>query len=211
MKILLLEDDIVLGESIQEILDEAFYEVDWVQDGITAAEASFGNTYDLYILDINVPEINGFTLLKELRAAADHTPTIFISALTDIKSIGMGFSLGAGDYLKKPFSPEELLIRVASRFASNKGIIKCGSISFNYTNEEIMKNDILLSLGIVQHEFLKLFITNMGKTLRKERFFELMEHPSETALRVAITKLKYATQWNIQNIRGIGYRIDEAS
>jgi DNA-binding response OmpR family regulator len=76
--------------------------------------------YDLYLFDINVPDMNGFDLLEQLRNAEDLTPTIFISALSDIASITKGFALGADDYLKKPFYPEELLVRVEAKFAKRQ-------------------------------------------------------------------------------------------
>jgi len=104
-KILLLEDDRALGETLEELLREDGYDVDWVIDGAEAADKTFEQKYDLYIFDINVPEIDGFDLLESLRNAKDDTPTIFISALVDIKTIAKGFELGADDYIKKPFFP----------------------------------------------------------------------------------------------------------
>lgn len=208
MKILLLEDDFILGESIEEMLREANYDVDWVRNGEEAANQTYDSVYDLYLFDINVPEINGFELLEQLRNADDLTPTIFISALSDIASITKGFALGADDYLKKPFYPEELIVRVEAKFAKRQNTFHCGAISYNPKTNEITKNGILLCLGDVQLPLLRLFITNIGHTLSKENLFELMEHPSDTALRVAINKLKHTTEWKIDNIRGIGYRIE---
>lgn len=208
MKILLLEDDFTLGESIEEMLREANYDVDWVRNGEDAANQTYDKSYDLYLFDINVPEINGFDLLEQLRNADDLTPTIFISALSDIVSITKGFALGADDYLKKPFYPEELIVRVEAKFAKRQNTFHCGAISYNPKTNEITKNGMLLCLGDVQLPLLRLFITNIGRTLSKENLFELMEHPSDTALRVAINKLKHTTEWKIDNIRGIGYRIE---
>lgn len=208
MKILLLEDDFTLGESIEEMLCEAHYNVDWVRNGEDAANQTYNNHYDLYLFDINVPEMNGFDLLEQLRNAEDLTPTIFISALSDIASITKGFALGADDYLKKPFYPEELIVRIEAKFAKRQNIFHYGAISYNPKTNEITKNGALLCLGDVQLPLLRLFITNIGHTLSKENLFELMEHPSDTALRVAINKLKHTTEWKIDNIRGIGYRIE---
>lgn len=208
MRILLLEDDFVLGESIEEILCEARYHVDWIRNGDDAAQYAFNHTYDLYLFDVNVPEINGFELLEQLRDADDLTPTIFISAMTDIAAITKGFSLGADDYLKKPFFPEELLVRVAAKLAKRSQILHHGSISYNPKTNDVTKEGSLITLGDVQLPFLRLFISNIGRTLTKESFFDLMEHPSDAALRVAINKLKQTTNWDIINIRGIGYRIE---
>lgn len=208
MRILLLEDDFILGESIEEMLHEAHYDVDWVRNGEDAANKAYDVHYDLYLFDINVPEINGFDLLEQLRNADDLTPTVFISALSDIVSITKGFAMGADDYLKKPFYPEELLVRVEAKFAKCQSTFHCGAISYNPKTKEVTKSGTLLWLGDVQLPLLRLFITNIGRTLSKESLFELMEHPSDTALRVAINKLKHTTNWDIQNVRGVGYRIE---
>lgn len=208
MRILLLEDDFILGESIEEMLCEADYEVDWARSGDDAAQLSFDHSYDLYLFDVNVPDINGFDLLEQLREADDSTPTIFISALSDISSITKGFSLGADDYLKKPFFPEELLVRIEAKFAKVSQTIHCGTITYNPKTNDVTKDGSLITLGDVQLPLLRLFITNIGRTLTKESLFDLMEHPSDTALRVAINKLKQTTSWDILNVRGIGYRIE---
>ncbi|MDO9207886.1 MAG: response regulator transcription factor [Sulfuricurvum sp.] len=208
MKILLLEDDLLLGETLEEMLNDAHYDVHWVKDGEEAAEATFDTLYDLYILDINVPKINGLKLLEELREAGDDTRVIFISALSDIASISKGFHLGAEDYLKKPFFPEELLVRIDAKFTKSQKIIQHGEITFNPQNNEVHKEGQLITLGDVQLPMLRLFIQNIGKTLLKEDLFDLMEHPSDSALRVAINKLKNTTNWEIQNIRSVGYRLE---
>jgi len=208
LKILLLEDDILLGETLEEMLKEAHYDIHWVKDGEEAAEATFDTLYDLYILDINVPKINGFQLLEELREAGDNTRVIFISAMSDMASISKGFRLGADDYLKKPFFPEELLVRIDAKFAKFQKVIQHGDITFNPQNNEVHKEGRLITLGDVQLPLLRLFIQNIGKTLLKEDLFDLMEHPSDTALRVAINKLKNTTGWEIKNIRAVGYRLE---
>lgn len=192
------------------MLLESGYEVDWVVDGDSACEASWQKRYDLYIFDINVPQINGFDLLEQLRRADDNTPAIFISAMTDMNAMTKGFRVGADDYIKKPFYPQELLLRIEARFLKKESLISYGKISYNPQNHEVKKDEKLLSLGDVQLPFLRLFITNIGRTISKESLFELMEHPSDSALRVAINKLKSTTEWEIINIRGIGYRIEKS-
>ena len=192
------------------MLLEGGYEVDWVMDGDSACEASWQKRYDLYIFDINVPQINGFDLLEQLRSADDNTPAIFISAMTDMNAMTKGFRVGADDYIKKPFYPQELLLRIEARFLKKESLISYGKISYNPQNHEVKKDEKLLSLGDVQLPFLRLFITNIGRTISKESLFELMEHPSDSALRVAINKLKSTTEWEIINIRGIGYRIEKS-
>lgn len=210
MNILLLEDDSVLGESIYEMLIESGYKTTWILDGEAAAEAAYKNSYDLYIFDVNVPQINGFDLVEYLRGAEDKTPVIFISAMSDISAISKGFSVGADDYIKKPFYPEELLVRIEARFLQDDKVLKYKSITYSFLENEVKREGKVLSLGSVQLAFLKLFISNIGQTISKESFFELMEYPSQSALRVAINKLKQTTRWDIQNIRGVGYRIEKS-
>jgi DNA-binding response OmpR family regulator len=200
----------VLGETIHEMLLESGYEVDWVMDGNAACEVSWQKRYDLYIFDINVPQINGFDLLEQLRCADDSTPALFISAMTDLDAMTKGFRVGADDYIKKPFYPQELLLRIEARFLKKQMLLSYGKISYNPQNDEVKKDAKLLSLGDVQLPLLRLFITNIGRTLSKESLFDVMEHPSESALRVAINKLKSITEWDIINIRGIGYRIEKS-
>ncbi len=192
------------------MLLESGYEVDWVLDGDSACEASWQKRYDFYIFDVNVPQINGFDLLEQLRSADDSTHAIFISAMTDLSAMTKGFRVGADDYIKKPFYPKELLLRMEAKFLKKESAIIHGKISYNPQNDEVRKGVKLLSLGDVQLPFLRLFITNIGRTISKESLFDLMEHPSQSALRVAINKLKSTTEWDIVNIRGIGYRIEKS-
>ncbi len=191
------------------MLSEAGYGVDWVRDAQEACELTWQKSYDLYIFDINVPHMSGFDLLEALRNADDTTPALFISAMGDIGAITKGFRVGADDYIKKPFYPEELLLKIEARFLKKGSLITCGKISYNPQNGDVKKEDKVLSLGDVQIALLRLFITNIGRTLSKEVLFDAMEHPSESALRFAINKLKATTDWDIINIRSIGYRIEK--
>lgn len=208
MKILLMEDDISLGETLQELLNSAGYQTDWVQDGEEAAERTYAQHYDLYIFDINVPQINGFKLLEGLRDSEDMTPVIFISALVDLASITKGFSLGADDYLKKPFFPEELLVRIQAKLGRKTPLISHEGITYNTSTHEVQSDGKFLHLGEVQQALLELFITNISRTLDKEILLDALEHPSDAALRVHINKLKNTTGWEIMNVRGIGYRLE---
>lgn len=209
-KILLLEDDSLLSESLVELLQENSYDVDLAINGEVAAELAYDNKYDLYIFDINVPEINGFELLEDLREANDKTPTIFISALVDLNSITKGFAVGADDYIKKPFFPEELLIRVNAKLGSAKSNFIYNDLVYDQSANLLKKDGKILSLGEVQERLFKLFIENIGGVLDKEILLSCLDHPSPTALRVAITKLKQTTGLNIQNLRGVGYMLEQS-
>ena len=209
-KILLLEDDLLLAETLQELLEGEGYEVTLVTDGAAAADASYDKQFDLYVFDINVPELNGLELLEGLRGADDKTPAIFISALVDLNSISKGFEVGADDYIKKPFFPEELLIRVNAKLAQQQpSVIRYDDLEFDLQSKVLRKAGQPLALGEVQEKLFELFITNIDKVLDKEYLMESLEKPSPAALRVALTKLKQTTGLDIQNLRGVGYILNK--
>jgi len=208
--ILLLEDDRLLAETLYEMLEESAYSVDLATTGDEAAELSYANSYDLYIFDINVPDIDGFELLEALREAKDHTPTIFMSALVDIKNISKGFELGAQDYLKKPFFPEELLIRVKAKLPLETDLFISGDFTFDEKNDAFTYKGERLSLGSSQQALFKSLYSNRGRVVDKEILLECLENPSSTALRVAINKLKQTTGLAIENLRGVGYVLEKS-
>ncbi len=210
-KILLLEDDRLLGETLTELLMSEGYEVTLVVGGEAAAEASFEADFDLYVFDINVPEINGLELLESLRGAEDKTPAIFISALVDLNSISKGFAVGADDYIKKPFFPEELLIRINAKLVQQQSnFLIYEDLEFDINSKLLRKAGKVIALGAVQERLFELFITNVDKVLEKELLLETLEKPSPTALRVALTKLKQTTGLPIENLRGVGYVLNKA-
>ena len=150
MNILLLEDDKILCDSLKEFLELEGYCVDVAHRGPEVFDLTFDKKYDLYILDVNVPEINGFDVLSSLREADDKTPAIYITALTDISSISKGFAIGAEDYIKKPFDPEELVIRIKSKYQHEDELFYHKDICYNPTTRVIQKGSQTIGLGEVQ-------------------------------------------------------------
>ena len=209
-KILLLEDDYELAETLQELLEEAGYNVDMVHTGNDAVDASYDNKYDLYVFDINVPDLSGIELLESLRQADDATPTIFISALVDLNTIAKGFEVGADDYIKKPFYPEELLIRVKAKLAAVTKDIVYNNLRYSPEKRELYIDEKLVALGEVQECLCDIFMHNIGQVLDKTILMDCLVHPSDTALRVAINKLKQTTGLEIKNVRGVGYILEKS-
>lgn len=208
--ILLLEDDELLAQTLEELLASHNYKVDIVHNGNDAVDASYENKYDLYVFDINVPDMNGLELLESLRNADDGTPTIFISALVDLNSISKAFEVGADDYLKKPFFPEELLIRVNAKLSqANKDIIY-KNLRYSVEKKELYINDKIVSLGEVQECLCDVFMQNIGNVLDKTILMDCLVNPSDTALRVALNKFKHITGLNIKNIRSVGYILEKS-
>ncbi len=208
-RILLLEDDPVLGESLQELLQEHGFDTVWVTDGEAAAERAYNERFDLYLLDINVPLLNGFDLLSALRDASDRTPAVFISALRDIASMTKGFEAGAGDYIKKPFDVEELLLRIRARIGEiGESVLRYGDISYDPSSGRITRGAEPVDLGEIQREIWRLLIENTGQTIDKGELLDLLEHPSDQALRFHISSLNRKLGIKITNVRGVGYRLE---
>lgn len=207
MQLLLLEDDHILSETLQLFLIKNGYQVDVALSIEEAEELTFHNKYDLYLLDINLPEGNGIDFLASLRYAEDTTPTIFITALTDINSMAKGFQLGALDYIKKPFDPEELLIRIAAKFF--KKITCYKHIEHDGLSQIIRINGEIIDLGNVQLKIFEKLLSHCGSVVSKEDLYGCLNHTSDTALRVAITKIKQKLNIEIKNIRSKGYILEK--
>jgi len=206
-RLLLLEDDPSLSKTLIKYLSLNGYTVDWAKNGEEAVDLSYENDYDLYLFDINVPLLNGIDLLTELRNAGDMTPTIIISALVDVASVTQGFIAGADDYLKKPFDPEELLVRIKAKTASLKSRLIFKGIEIDLDTESIYKEGKPLFLGEVQKRLLISLAQNYPNPVTKDELMLLLEKPSDLALRVNISKLKKALNLEIKAIRGVGYQI----
>ena len=209
MKILLLEDDKILCDSLKEYLESEDYIVDVAYRGSDVFDLTFENDYDLYILDVNVPDVNGFDVLRELREADDNTPAMYITALTDVNSISKGFSVGADDYIKKPFDPEELIIRIKSKFDKADERIKYGDIIYDVAQQIVLKQSSVISLGEVQLRLFHELITNQDRVVDAYTLMDMLEQPNMNALRVNIAKLKSKLGIDIINIRSQGYMIEK--
>jgi len=207
-KILLLEDDTILAQTMVQVLEQESYDVTLVNDGEEVLEATYESNYDLYLFDINVPLRNGADTLKLLRDAHDNTPTFFITALIDIDSISNGFNCGCDDYIKKPFEIDELLIRIKAILKRKNPVIEYKNIKFDLLENRIFQNDKEVALGNGEKDIFALLIKSIDMTVDKSTFFEYMNKPSDSALRVVISKLKKMLDLNITNTKGIGYKLE---
>ena len=208
MNILLLEDDKILCDSLKEFLELEGYCVDVAHRGSEVFDLTFDKKYDLYILDVNVPEINGFDVLSSLREADDRTPAIYITALTDISSISKGFAIGAEDYIKKPFDPEELVIRIKSKYQHEDELFYHKDICYNPTTKVIQKGSQTIGLGEVQKNIFHALMVHQNKIVDSYTLMDFLEQPSANALRVNLAKIKNKLGIEIKNIRGQGYMIE---
>jgi len=216
-KILLLEDDANLNETVTEFLEEQGHEVVSVYDGHDAQEKLYESKYDLLLLDVNTPGINGFELLKFARDEGVVAPAIFITSLDSVDDLEKGYESGCDDYIRKPFVLKELKIRVETLlkrgfFHASKTLIDISEhIQYDSKNNELIINNESVSLGNKESLLLKLFMKNEGEVLAHERIYEHLwnydEEPSDTALRTYIKNLrKIIGKECIVSIKKQGYK-----
>ncbi|MDY0401822.1 response regulator transcription factor [Sulfurovum sp.] len=216
-KILLLEDDTNLNETVTEFLEEEGYEVVSVYDGEEAQEKLYENRYDLLLLDINVPGIDGLELLKESRAGGVVAPAIYITSMDSVEDLEEGFKSGCDDYIRKPFALKELKIRIETLLKrgfyhhEKERIMITGDIAYDIKNNELIIKDKPVSLGHKEATLLKLFVKNEGRVLAHELIFDHLwgydEEPSDSALRTYIKNLRKLIGKNrIVSIKKQGYK-----
>lgn len=217
MKILLLEDDKVLAETIHEALEDNGFNCRMVLTGNSAIEASFEEKFDLYLLDINVPGITGTKLLEELRASGDTTPAIFITSKGDEASVLQGYKSGADDYIRKPFTLAEMIARIKALlrrvYGSSDSCIKISdSIFFDTTANELHIDDTTHHLPKLEGKLLLFFLKNHSRILSKDDIIDNIWEgrlPSDTVVRVHIKNIKKLIgPERITNIKGIGYKFE---
>jgi DNA-binding response OmpR family regulator len=213
-KILLLEDDTLLGETLVDLLEEEDYTICYCTNGQEVLELTFKERFDLYLLDINVPFINGIDLLKELRNASDKTPTIFLTSHKEKEMICEGFMSGADDYIQKPFDSNELLLRIKAVLKRTIGDEnECiAELCHDKKRKRIFYKKEELDLSQKEYLLLALFIKNANQVVTKEMILEELWHSSDEisdgAIRVYINRLKhFLDDAMIENIRGVGYRL----
>jgi len=216
MKILLLEDDPILSEIIEEFLVEHGLHVTLFYDGKEALDAIFEDKFDILVLDINVPSLSGFELLKTLKEANIATPTIFITSLGQINDVKKGFALGAEDYLKKPFELEELLVRIERtkklhHIEENSLVKLAPNISYDPQNYQIFTPETSYKLRKKEAQLLEYFLAHQNRLLSFEEIIEEVwrfdEVPTHATLRTYIKNLRsFGLESLIENIKGVGYR-----
>lgn len=210
-RILLLEDDPLFGETLVDFLEEEGYEVVHYLEAKSAIEATYEEEFDIYLLDVNVPDINGFDLLKQLRDSGDRTAAIYITSARDKEALSKGFHCGADDYMKKPIDLDELLLRIKAqlRRIKNPQKISVGEYYFDKERLVLYEGDTPVSMPKKQAELLALLLDNKGEVVTTEEILQELygdDNPGTGALRVYINKLKQIFgKEAISNIRGIGY------
>jgi len=211
MKILYLEDDELLAQSVIDELEDASYKVTWTPSSQEVIELTFTHSYDLYLFDVNVEGMNGFELLKSLRESGDKTASIFITSLNQIQSLKEGFSVGADDYIKKPFDLDELLVRIEAKMPQTSNLILSKQLSLDLPNHQIITPKSSTTLPSKEFSILHFFATHIEELFSAESIIdELYEEPISLAtFRTYIKNLKRHLEGVgvIENVKGVGYRL----
>ena len=217
MKILLLEDEVMLNESICEYLESVGHQMETFFDGLKALNAIKNSSYDLLILDINVPGMDGLSFLEKIHALKIHIPAIYISALVDIEDISRAYNLGCYDYLKKPFHLKELSLRI-DRVKLEKETPRVHlRLSKNYSYDQehsvLLFNNEAQVLTKRQSQIIDLLARNRGMVVDFEQFriYVWDEQIIDNAtIRAEINRLKkFLKEDVVINVRGMGYMIDK--
>ncbi|RDU69473.1 DNA-binding response regulator [Helicobacter cholecystus] len=219
MKIFLLEDDELLFEIIEEFLVEKGNSVKACKDGLEAEAILLKEKFDLLLLDVQVPSVNGFALLQGLRNIQNHTPAIFITALNGTKDLKYGFEVGGDDYIKKPFDLLELEARIKNlkkHYCIQDKILIHPSFEFDSVNFTLSDHSTQKSFTLTQKEnaLLLYFCTHPNRVLTLEELatnlWAYESPPTQATLRSYIKTLRrYLGFERITNIKGNGYRFNQ--
>ena len=220
MKLLIVEDEKVFCDRIAKSLRKAGYEVDMCHDGSSAAEYMISGDYDLILLDLNLPDIDGIEILRHLRSYDNETAVLILSARSQISDKVEGLDVGASDYLVKPFHLDELKARIRSltrrRFIQNDVCLVCGRLRFDTKARKAFAEDREIVLTRKENGILEYLMLNEGRPVSQEEFMEHVWDGSvdnfSNSIRVHMSslrkKLKAVLGYDpIRNRIGEGYQI----
>lgn len=218
MKIFLMEDDLLVNEIIEEHLTEQGHDIKISFNGNTAEEILYSEVFDLLLLDVNVPNIDGFKLLKELREREIFTPAIFITSLTMMDDIEKGFDSGCDDYLKKPFELKELDLRINNikrlfKINNDKILTISNDITIDKENLLVKVNEKEIHISSKELNVLEYLMKHQNTPVSIDELtsniWSYENTPLATTIRTYIKNLRKALgEEYITNIRGVGYRFN---
>lgn len=221
MKLLLAEDELSLSRALVRILEKNNYTVDPVYNGTEALDYLTASEYDAVILDIMMPQVDGITVLKKLRAAGNVVPVLILSAKSEVDDKVNGLDSGANDYLTKPFDSKELLARIRSMTRTQQTTdskLVFGNITLNRATYELSSPAQSFRLANKEYQMMELLMTNPKHLVSTERFFEkIWGYDSDAELNVVWVYISYlrkkltALNANIQikATRNAGYTLED--
>ena len=218
MRILLVEDDELLGDGLRTGLAQSGYTIDWLKDGLAADQALKTEAFELIVLDLGLPKLDGITVLQNLRSRGTTTPVLILTARESVEDRIKGLDSGADDYLTKPFDLYELCARLRAlqrRFSSRaEPLIVHENITLDPASHTVTQNDEIVSVSRREFALLHKLLENSGRVISREHLMQSLygwgEDVDSNALEVHIHNLrKKFGQDFIHTIRGIGYMINK--
>jgi len=220
MRLLLAEDDAMLGASMHKALKLAGFQVDWVRDGPTALARSRAEPYDALLLDLGLPGQDGLQVLQALRQGANHLPVLIVSARNTVEDRIGGLNVGADDYITKPFDLQELIARIHALIRRNQGRsqpqLVVGALQLDPIRREARLAAQPLELSQREFDLLQHLMERPGAVLSREqmeeRLYGWQEEVASNAIEVHLHHLrrKLGSDW-IKNVRGVGYKLVDAT
>ncbi len=217
IKILIVEDDKLFGETLEDFLTIQGYKTKLAHDGELGATLSYEESFDLFLLDVNLPHINGFELLQTIRTNQQNTPAIYITSYRDKESVKKGFMSGADDFMSKPIDLDELDLRIKALLKRSNILtnsIDIGGAIFSPDESTIKIADKTHHLANKVNLLLKILVKNRGQIVTfdaiKREVWSWDEEASEGAIRIYINELKKILgKESITNIKSVGYRLEK--
>lgn len=217
MRLLLVEDDSALGEGICDGLRQEGYTLDWLQDGVSGLHALQHEAFDVLILDLGLPRLDGIELLRRLRAGGNSLPVLILTARDALEDRIAGLDAGADDYLVKPFDLNELKARLRALLRRSAGratvLIEHGGVSLDPATQQVHFKGTEVVLTPKEYRLLHELLAHPGKVFTRERLTQLLygwdEEPESNTLEVNIYQLrKKLFNGLIRTVRGIGYLVE---
>lgn len=218
MRILLAEDDAMIGESVKKGLRQAGFAVDWVRDGHAAELALAAETFDLMLLDLGLPVKEGMDVLQTLRGKGNRIPVLIMTARDGVPDRVRGLNAGGDDYLVKPFDLDELVARVNALLRRQEGraepAIRHGALSLNPVTHEVTLDGAPLQLSAREFALLQAFLSRPGAVFStqqlEEKIYGWDDDISSNAVEVHIHALRKKLGADfIRNVRGVGYMVNK--
>lgn len=216
MRILLVEDDIMIGESLNQALAQNGHAVDWLRDGTSADTALRAQAFDMVLLDLGLPGREGLEVLRQLRVRGDALPVIILTARESLSDRVSGLDAGADDYLTKPFELEELEARIRAlerrHFGFHKPLLQCGELTLNPVTHEVRFHGEVVALSAREYQILHLLVRRPGAIVSRadleEQLYNWQTEIESNAVEVHIHRLRQKLDSRIiRTVRGLGYQV----
>ena len=218
MRLLVVEDDSMIGSALQALLAKDGHAVDWAEDGASASTALRTNTYDLVVLDLGLPRIDGLVVLRDMRARGDRTPVIVATARDAVQARISGLDAGADDYVIKPYDYDELLARVRAQLrrahGQGRSQYALDDVELDLKHRVARKAGAIVDLTAREWAILEPLVLRPGSVLSREqledKLFGWGHEVASNAVEVYVHGIrKKLGQQVVQNIRGLGYKVPE--